>query len=76
MTTKRSSIQTRALKLLRRGLITHAEAAAHTDVSRQAVRQMCARAHIDAVWARHRHIQRLFAERGTDAKKDADTHKS
>jgi hypothetical protein len=36
---------------------------------------MCARAGIDAPLARYRHLQRLFAERGTDAKKDADTHK-
>jgi hypothetical protein len=72
MTIKRSSTQTRALKLLQRGLITHSEAAAYTEVTRQAVRQMCARAGIDAPLARYRHLQRLFAERGTGAKKEAE----
>lgn len=69
MTIKRSSIQTRALELMRKGLITHAEAAAQLDVSRQAMRMMCVRARVDAVLARYRHLQKLFE--GTDDKKDA-----
>lgn len=70
MAIKRSSIQIRALELMRKGLITHAEAAAQIDTSRQAIRQMCVRAGIDAIMTRHRHLQRLFHKAMAD-KKDA-----
>ena len=71
MTIKRSSIQIRALELMRKGLITHAEAAAMIDTSRQAIRQMATRAGIDAIMTRYRHVQRLFARVEKVDKKDA-----
>lgn len=60
----------RALKLLRNGLITHAEAANYLDISRQSARMMCVRAGVDAVMARHYHLERLFQRE----KKKPDRH--
>ena len=71
MTTRKSSMQIRALELMRKGLITHAEAAAQIDTSRQAIRQMAARAGIDAIMTRYRHLQKLFARVEPSDKKDA-----
>ena len=71
MTTRKSSMQIRALELMRKGLITHAEAAAMIDTSRQAIRQMATRAGIDAIMTRYRHVQRLFARVEKVDKKDA-----
>lgn len=70
MTTRKSSMQIHALKLLRRGLITHAEAAGQIDTSRQAIRQMCERAGIDAIMARYRYVQKLFEQVEPDDKND------
>jgi hypothetical protein len=56
---------------MRKGLITHAEAAAQIDTSRQAIRQMCVRAGIDAIMTRYRHLQKLFAQVEPSDKKDA-----
>lgn len=62
-----------ALKLLRDGLITHAEAANYLDITRQSARMMCVRAGVDAVMARHYHLERLFQR---EKKKPIDTQRS
>lgn len=59
MTTDYSTRQ-RALELLQKGIITQAEAAEYLGITRQGVRDMCMRAEIDAVMARHRYLRQLF----------------
>jgi hypothetical protein len=54
------STRARALELLRAGMITAAEAAGFLEITRQSVRDMCRRAGIDSVMARHRYLRGLF----------------
>jgi uncharacterized protein YerC len=58
--TANDSTRQRALELLSKGMITQAEAAEYLGMTRQGARDMCMRAEIDAVMARHRYLRMLF----------------